>query len=80
MLEGLQQRISEIPRLRCPHTHTSKTKSDSRKRREDMMRHIDELMIGGIRDMRYYTTACDLQAANGFYRLSQCSGRSHLGR
>lgn len=28
------------------------------------MRHINELMIGGIQDMRYYTTACDLQAAN----------------
>lgn len=32
-----------------------------------MIRHIEwlnELMIAGIRDMLYYTTACDLQVAN----------------
>lgn len=42
------------------------------------MRNINELMIGGIQDMRYYTIACDLQAANDVRNVSDisdlCSG------
>ena len=45
------------------------------------MRNINELMIGGIQDMRHYTIACDLQAANDvrndFSMSDLCSGGPH---
>lgn len=46
------------------HTHSMReTKSDRTRGREGMMRHINELVIGGIQNIWYYIMAWHFQAA-----------------
>lgn len=45
------------------HTFKERDKEWQKRRREGMMRNINELIIQRIQDMHHYTIACDLQTA-----------------